>query len=115
MTEEEMVGWHRRLNAHELEQAPGNSERPGSLACCNPWGRKESDVNERLSNNDNRWSDPQKTPALTPVHLVPKVNGSPSQFTASSDLKTDQKIFSRALPNIQTRALQDTKLFRFIF
>ena len=88
---------------------------PGGLACCSPWGCKESDGNERLSNNDNKWSDSQKMPALMLVHLVPKVNGLPSQFTASSDLKTDQKIFSRALPNIKTRALHDTKLFRFIF
>ena len=34
MTEDEMVGWHHRLNGHEFEQAPGNGERQGSLACC---------------------------------------------------------------------------------
>ena len=33
-TEDEMVGWHHRLNGHELEQAPGDSEGQGSLACC---------------------------------------------------------------------------------
>ena len=43
-TEDEMVGWHHRLNAHEFEQTPGNSEGQGSLACCSPWGCKESDV-----------------------------------------------------------------------
>ena len=33
MTEDEMVGWHHRLNGHEFEQAPGDGEGPGSLAC----------------------------------------------------------------------------------
>ena len=45
-TEDEMVGWHHRLNAHEFEQTPGNSEGQGSLACCSPWGCKESDMSE---------------------------------------------------------------------
>ena len=34
MTEDEMVGWHHRLNGHEFEQTPGDSEGQGSLACC---------------------------------------------------------------------------------
>ena len=38
MTEKEMVGWHHRLNGPEFEQAPGDSEGQGSLACCSPWG-----------------------------------------------------------------------------
>ena len=41
-TEGEMVGWHHRLDRHEFEQAPGVGDRQGSLACCSPWGRKES-------------------------------------------------------------------------
>ena len=44
MTEDEMVGWHHRLNGHEFEQALGVGDGPGSLACCSPWGRKESDT-----------------------------------------------------------------------
>ena len=46
MTKDEMVGWHHRLNGHELEQAPGVGDRKGSLACCSPWGRKESDMTD---------------------------------------------------------------------
>ena len=45
-----MVGWHHRLNGHESEQALGDSEGQGGLECCSPWGRKESDVTERLNN-----------------------------------------------------------------
>ena len=52
MTEDEMVGWHHRLNGREFEQAPGIGEGQGSLACCSPWGRKEVDTTERLNN---RW------------------------------------------------------------
>ena len=45
MTEEdEMVGWHHRLNGHDFGQTPGDSEGQGSLACCSPWGHKESDT-----------------------------------------------------------------------
>ena len=51
MTEDEMVGWHHRLNGYEFEQAPGVGEGQGSLACCSPWGCKESDMTERLNNN----------------------------------------------------------------
>ena len=46
MTEDEMVGWHHRLNGHELEQAPGAGDGQGGLACCSPWGRKELDTTE---------------------------------------------------------------------
>ena len=44
MTEDEMVEWHHQLNGHEFEQAPGDSEGQGSLACCSPWSSKDSDT-----------------------------------------------------------------------
>ena len=44
MTEDEMVGWHHWLKGHEFKQTPGDSEGQGGLACCSPWGHKESDV-----------------------------------------------------------------------
>jgi len=44
VTEDEMVGWHHWLNGHEFEQTLGDSEGQGSLACCSPWGSKESDT-----------------------------------------------------------------------
>ena len=49
MTEDEMVGWHHRLDGHELEQALGFGDGQGSLACCSPWGRKELNTTERLN------------------------------------------------------------------
>ena len=51
MTEDEMAGWHHRLNGHESEQALGDGDGQGSLACCSPWGHKEQDMTEQLSNN----------------------------------------------------------------
>ena len=49
MTEDEMVGWHHGLHGHKFEQAPGIGDGQGSLACCSPWGHKESDTTERLN------------------------------------------------------------------
>ena len=43
-TEDEMVGWHHRLNGHESEQALGVGDGQGSLACCSPRGHKESNT-----------------------------------------------------------------------
>ena len=41
MTEDEMAGWHHRLNGHEFEQTLGDSEGQGSLECCSSWGHTE--------------------------------------------------------------------------
>ena len=48
----EMAGWHHWLDGHEFDQAPGVGAGQGGLACCDSWGRKESDMTERLI-----WSD----------------------------------------------------------
>ena len=49
MTEDEMVGLHHRIDGHEFEQALGVGDGQESLACCSPWGRKESDMTEGLN------------------------------------------------------------------
>ena len=49
MTEDEMVGWHHWFDGHEFEQALSVGDGQGSLACCSPWGRKESDTRDRLN------------------------------------------------------------------
>ena len=51
MTKDEMFGWHHQLNGHGFEKALGDGEEQGDLVCCSPWGCKESDTTERLSNN----------------------------------------------------------------
>ena len=54
-TEDEMAGWHHLLNAHEFGWTLGVGDGQGGLACCNSWGRKESDMTERLN-----WKTPGK-------------------------------------------------------
>ena len=49
MTEDELVGWCHRLDGHKFEQSLGVGEGLGSLVCCGPWGRKESDTTEQLN------------------------------------------------------------------
>ena len=49
MTEDEMVVWHHLLNGHEFEQVLRVGDGQGSLACCNPWGWRESDTTEQLN------------------------------------------------------------------
>ena len=56
MTEDEMVGWHHRLNGHEFEQALGVGEGQGGLACCSPCDCKESDMTEQLNWTELNWS-----------------------------------------------------------
>ena len=48
MTEDEMVGWHFLLDGRESESTLRVGDRQGGLACCDSWGRKESDMTERL-------------------------------------------------------------------
>ena len=51
-TEDEMVGWHHRLDGREFEWTPGVDDGQGGLVCCNSWGHKESDMTEQLN-----WTD----------------------------------------------------------
>ena len=53
MTKDEMIGYYHQLNRHELEQALGDGEGQGSMACCSPRGHKELDMTQGLNNNSN--------------------------------------------------------------
>ena len=57
MTEDEIVGWHHLLNGHESEQAPGDGEGLEGLTCCSPGGCKESEMTEKLTNNNSGTTD----------------------------------------------------------
>ena len=50
MMEDEMFGWHHRLDGHEFEQAPGAGDGQGSLVCFSPWGRKRETMGKYLEN-----------------------------------------------------------------
>ena len=74
-----MVGWHHRLNGHESESTPGVGDEQGDLACCRPWGRKESDATE-----------------LTEVKIYTSVRTSCCEITFRSQSPTIQKPYRRA-------------------
>ena len=69
MTEEEIVGWHHRLNGHEFEKALGDGERQRCLMCYSPRGCKKSDMTEQLNNKSNNIGSDNKgicLPCWTP-------------------------------------------------
>ena len=74
MTEDEMVGWHHWLDGHESEQAPGVRDGQGSLACCSPWGCKESDTTEWLncSAQEVWWKKKKKENRTNPIKVEGK-------------------------------------------
>ena len=67
-----MAGWHHKLYGHEFEQAPGDGEGQGSLACCCPWGHKESDTTERL--DPNNWQQELLRGDLGCCHILDPLN-----------------------------------------
>ena len=68
MTEDEMVGCHHRLDGHEFEKTPGDSEGQGSLVCCSLQDRKESDMTEHLNKViTTLWRRWAKVSDLTPL------------------------------------------------
>ena len=56
-TEDEMAGWHHWLDGHEFEWTPGVGDGQGGLACCDSWGRKESDTTKQLKWTELNWLD----------------------------------------------------------
>ena len=67
MTEDEMAAWHHRLHGHEFGWTPGVGDGQGGLACCNLWGRKESDTTEWLNWTELNWT---KAPEVETVRLL---------------------------------------------
>ena len=64
MTEDEMAGWHHRLDAHEFGWIPGVGDGQGGLACCSPWGCKESDRTEQVKWTELNWTESIKQVSL---------------------------------------------------
>ena len=72
-----MVEWHHRLNGHEFEQTPGDSERQGTLACCNPWGSQSvghNSVTEQHQISSHRFTAGEEcclrmNPTSNPIHV----------------------------------------------
>ena len=74
--EDEMVGWHHRLDGHEFEQAPGVGDGQGGLACCSPWGHKELDLTE-LNWLSTTWEAPNNGTTAAPwANMLPSPESS---------------------------------------
>ena len=84
-TENEVVGWYHRLTGHEFEQTPGDGEGQGSLACCSPWGRKESDTALQL-NNDSQARNPASQDCRDQTCVPVNVVGQSMSFGAHTKL-----------------------------
>ena len=72
--EEEVVGWHHRLDGHEFEQALGVGDGQGSLACCSPWGCKELGTTELLDWTELNWSPPTLAFQFGEPIIPPRLN-----------------------------------------
>ena len=68
MTEDEMVGQYHRLSGHDLEQTSGNGDGQGGLACCSPWGHKESDTTVQPKNKHRLF--PRRKPKETETECL---------------------------------------------
>ena len=89
MTEDEMAGWHHRLDGHESEWTLGVGNGQGGLACCDSWGRKESDTTEQLN-----WTE------LKIFHDTMLLIGSSPNYLAWN---TRSFIISCSLPNLTSQ------------
>ena len=67
-TEDEMAGWHYRLNGHEFEWTPGVGDEQGNLACCSSWCRKESYTTELLN-----WTELNWRVKFSEIHIIPEI------------------------------------------
>ena len=74
-TGDKMVGWHHCLNGREFEKTPGDGEGQGNLACCSPWGCKESSTTEGLNNSNTDFLRKDLLSYLT------KIMGKPSLYS----------------------------------
>ena len=72
-----MVGWHHQLNGHEFEQALGDAEDQGNLACCSPYGCKESDMTEQLRLKRQRPTDHEKNESACGIGAHRTTSGPP--------------------------------------
>ena len=80
MTEDEIVGWHHQLDGHKFAQTLGIREGQGSLACCSPWGCKESDTTKQLN-----WTESTSCEVLGRVNKL--YSRLPGEISTTSDMQ----------------------------
>ena len=86
MTEDEMVGWHHRLNGHGFGWTPEVGDGQGSLVCCGSWGHKELDMTERL----NRTEDNMRKSTVN-IHTNQNIVTQSKIFNFKQQLKEDRQ------------------------
>ena len=70
MTEDEMAGWHHRLNGHGFEQSLGVGYGQGSQACCSPRGCKKSDMTQQLNSNSKNMANKEPSHTVWEIRYV---------------------------------------------
>ena len=110
MTEDEMVGWHHRLNGHEFGWALGVGVGQGSLACCSSWGCKESDATEQLNWTDsfpklNQEKIENLNRPITSMEIETVIKNLPTNKSPGLD-EFYQKFRGRLTPSLPSRNLQ---------
>ena len=103
-TEDEMVGWHHRLNGHEFEQTPGDGEGQRSLAWCK-WGHKELGMTERLNNNN--WGTLSRRETSSELNL----RANQEYFTSDGWKGGDQGLPAAEKPNPQSLCMMYMSAF----
>ena len=100
MTEDKMVGWHHWLKGHEFEKALGDGEGQGSLVCCSPWGRKESDTTKQLNKNGSLALFPKTTFYFTHESIYSYIGsklGFPGGWDGKKNLPAIQETWVQSL------------------
>ena len=95
-----MIAWHHQLDGHEFEQALGAGDRQGSLVCCSPWGRKESDTTESL--NWTGWNSSNARPWFFPLFTDICACGTTHIHTKASSFTFRQEYFRAQLNPLAT-------------
>ena len=105
-TEDEMVGWHHRLDRHEFEQVPGVGDGQESLACCSPWGHKESNSTEWLNwtEHTNLSSPTRYRKNLCPLQWKHRVLTTGPRRKSKSTLIFKNIFLARAYFHLDTRS-----------
>ena len=94
-TEDEMVGWHYQLDGREFEWTPGVGDGQGGLACCNSWGREESDTTKQLN-----WTENEIKFKIQFLSLTGPISGAQSLYVESGC--TIGVCMYRASPSLQS-------------
>ena len=126
MTEDEMAGWHHWLDGRESQWTPGVGDGQGALACCDSWGRKESDTTKRLNWTELNWKSYLEQPcwfyfsrsfllillnSILIKYLPSPLHSSTPNWQKQRDMH--QRVSGPLCPHSQETLVQDTTMKEF--